>query len=332
MKDIKTAFVTGASGFIGRYMVMKLERLGIQVWTCDIKNREDLLSILPQVDTKFDLVVHLACQVGGRQDINGMPMNLATNVQLDGALFQWALRTKQKRVLYFSGSAVYPLKYQTPSRWGSGEMMMAYGAMGAGTPDPEHGSGRGYILLNENLVNHDYGTHEPDANYGWAKLTGERMAQAAIASGLRVYIVRPFSGYASDQSLDYPFPSLIQRARDKKDPFDIWGSKRQVRDWIHVTDVVSGSLAVVEEDVSHPVNLCTGEGTSMEGIANLACSIMGYQPEINELKGMPTGVFSSVGDPESLHEIYTPMITIEQGIGEALHWVPNQSGRKPIGL
>lgn len=284
--------VTGSAGFVGRYMVDELENMGAMVYTCDLKTGDNLLEILPQLQERFDLVVHLAYHVGGRQAIDGSPMNLASNAMLDAALFDWALRTKQKRVLYFSSSAAYPIMLQ-------------------------HANSQ--IRLPEDMI--EYGAAlEPDANYGWAKLTGERMAQAAIASGLRVYIVRPFSGYAPSQPLDYPFPSLIKRARERKNPFEVWGSSQQVRDWIHITDVVKGSLAVVTQDVDQPVNLCTGIGTSMAELVHMMCREVGYTPDIKVLEDMPMGVQYRVGDPARMSAIYHPKVDLEWAVKRAMRW------------
>ncbi len=291
-----SVFVTGAAGFVGRYMVAELEDRGANVVECDIKTGADLLDVLPRLDAhRFDLVVHLAYHVGGRAAIDGSPMNLASNVRLDGALFDWALRTNQKRVLYFSSSAAYPIAYQTKENHGS--------------------------LLKESMI--EYGKAlEPDANYGWAKLTGERMAIASIASGLNTYVVRPFSGYAADQSMDYPFPSLMKKARERKDPFEIWGDAGQTRDWIHIVDVVKGALAVVEQDVDEPVNLCTGLGTSMRALAAMACYHSRYLPEIKELKDMPMGVMHRVGDPSLFHRIYRPKVSLDWAVERAMRWTP----------
>lgn len=285
-------FVTGSAGFVGRYMVDELENRGADVYTCDVKAEGDMLGILPLLDTRFDLVVHLAYHVGGRRAIDGSPMNLAANAMLDAALFDWALRTRQKRVLYFSSSAAYPIKFQ---------------------------DGLERLKLSESAI--EYGAAaEPDANYGWAKLTGERMAWAAVASGLPVHIVRPFSGYAADQSDDYPFPSLIKRARERQTPFEIWGSADQVRDWIHITDVVKGALAVVKQDVDQPVNLCTGIPTSMAQLAIMMGKEVNFAPTIKVLSDMPMGVHYRVGDPSLFFDIYRPRIDLEWAVKRAMRW------------
>ncbi len=241
-------------------------------------------------DTRvFDLVVHCAYKVGGRAAIDGEPRLLARNLELDAAMFDWAVRTGQKRVLYFSSSAAYPLDLQ----WEGSE---------------------------HRLAESDISTwaEEPDGRYGFAKLTGERMSQAAAESGLPVHVVRPFSGYGEDQSLDYPFPSFIDRAKRRVDPFPIWGPGTQVRDWIHVDDVIAGALAVVDADYRKPVNLCTGVGTSMLDLAALACSTAGYSPTFATNPGAPTGVAYRVGDPTRMSQFYVPKVSIEEGVARAM--------------
>jgi nucleoside-diphosphate-sugar epimerase len=289
--------VTGSAGFVGRHMVRALAERGWDVlgidtvgtsgfraWHRDL--HEYINDLWPQHPDRFDLVVHLAYHVGGRQAIDGKPRLLAKNLKLDAALFDWAVRTEQRRVLYFSSSAAYPIQLQT---------------------------GEFETRLEEVDIDLDDAA-QPDARYGWAKLTGEQLARAASETDLAVHVVRPFSGYAEDQSLDYPFPSIVDRAR--QGDLTVWGPPGQTRDWIHISDVVAGALAVVDADCREPVNLCTGVGTEMGDLARLAAG----QPngEVGYDLDMPTGVMYRVGDPTRLHEIYTPKITIEEGVRKAL--------------
>lgn len=301
---MKTALVTGSSGFLGRHFAAELESLGWSVDRCDLVEGQDAME-LHRVCTKvYDLVVPAAYNVGGRAAIDGTNTNFAKNVALDGALFEWAVRTKQKRVLYFSSSAAYPTYYQTQYWRQNPDSVDLY---------------EDIIDLSDPL---EYGT--PDANYGWSKLTGERLAEDARRSGLNVTVVRPFSGYGEDQSLDYPFPSIVQRA--SRGNLTVWGPPGQSRDWIHVDDVVKGALAVVESETEDPVNLCTGVATEMGDLARrirraeILCP--GDQDccdlEVEYLTDKPTGVSYRVGDPTRMRQYYTPRVSLEEGIRRAL--------------
>jgi nucleoside-diphosphate-sugar epimerase len=291
------ALVTGSAGFVGRNISAELERRGYQVehvdtreW-CECCKPRDARHLFAWDVRTFDLVVHCAFHVGGRAAIDGEPRLLARNLELDAAMFDWAVRTGQGRVLYFSSSAAYPVRLQTL--------------------DLAH-------RLTEQDISSTGQVGLPDARYGWAKLTGERLAYAARESGLKVSVVRPFSGYGTDQTLDYPFPSFIDRAAHRRDPFVIWGSGDQVRDWIHIDDVVGGALAVVAAGYDEPVNLATGVGHSMRELAEVVCGLTGYEPEYKPLGDKPVGVMYRVGNPGTLNRFYQPTVTLAEGVERAL--------------
>jgi nucleoside-diphosphate-sugar epimerase len=291
---VKSALITGSAGFVGRHMVAELRARGWDVGMCDVAHSDapgdDALFVFREHHVRqYDLVVHAAATAPHRAAIDGQPMNLARDLMLDAAMFEWAVRTHQRRVLYLSSSAVYPVQFQD------------------GAED--------WRLHETNTVS-PLGIM-PDAAYGWTKLTGERMAAAANASGVAVHVVRPFSGYGEDQADRWPFGAFLSRAKRREDPFRIWGSGQQVRDWIHIDDVVAGALAIVEADVREPVNLCTGVGTSMVDLAMMVCAEAGYEPRFSTDQGAPAGVAYRVGDPGRLHDIYRPRIGLDEGVARA---------------
>jgi len=285
------ALITGHKGFVGRHMLNALyPKPGHYVTGVDLPR--DARDFFRQSDAQYDLVVHCAAHVGGRADIDGRPAYLmAVNSQLDGAMFEWALRTRPKRIVYFSSSAAYPAALQV--RFGPT-----------------------WKLHEDDLDLDNPGA--PESTYGWTKLAGEVMARAAQAEGLRVHVFRPFSGYGTDQALSYPFPSFIDRAKRAMDPFQIWGDGEQVRDWIHIDDVVGAVLAAIESDVPGPVNLCSGDGVNFGMLANLVTKAAGYSPRFEHLLDAPTGVGYRVGDPAKLRTFYTPRVSLDEGIKRAL--------------
>lgn len=241
----------------------------------------------------YDLVVHAAAVGAHRVAIDGQPHTFAKNMRMDAALFDWAIRTQQRRVLYISSSAAYPVELQTED----------YG-------DP-------YARLAE----YDIDLDNPalaDGTYGITKLTGEHLARATRAAGVPVTVVRPFSGYGEDQGTEWPFGAFVQRIRNGDDPFVIWGSSDQRRDWIHIDDVVKGMLAIAESGTEEPVNLCTGVGTSMWELADLMLATVGRIAEITVDATKPMGVMNRVGQPDRFFEYYEPKVTLEEGVHRAL--------------
>lgn len=280
--------ITGNAGFVGREFMKQLD--GHDITGIDIVNGIDAREFFAKDDTKFDLVIHLAAIVGGRATIEGNPLKVATDLAIDSDMFQWALRTRPDRTVYYSSSAAYPTAYQTHT--------MKYS-------------------LNESHIDLD-SVMSPDLTYGWAKLTGETLAKYASNEGLRVHVFRPFSGYGEDQDLDYPFPSFIARGKRRDNPFEIWGTGEQVRDFIHIEDVVSATLEAVNQDIQGPVNLGCGRATSFNELAKLVSTEVGYTPEIKHILGAPEGVSYRVCDPSKLLTFYTPKISLEEGIRRAI--------------
>lgn len=284
--------ITGHRGFVGKHFRKFYENLGHQVFGVDIAGApsRDARDFFRKDDIQWDLVIHLAAVVGGRAKIEGDPLSVAVDLSIDAEMWQWSIRTKQKRVVYFSSSAAYPIELQTRT---------------------EH------VSLAEHMINLN-DVRSPDFTYGWSKLTGEYLAQFAEAEGVRTHIFRPFSGYGEDQALDYPFPSFIDRAKRKADPFDVWGDGLQTRDFVHIDDVVNTVNAAIEQDYREPLNIGTGRPTSFLELAALVTSQAGYSPEIVTHPDKPVGVFYRVADPVMNFQIWQPRITLEEGIRRAL--------------
>lgn len=323
------ALVTGSSGFVGRHMVRRLLADGWHVDECDLAEKRDARNVFRACRIKYDLVVHCAYHVGGRAQIDGNPSLLALNLELDSRLFEWAVRTDQHRVLYYSSSAAYPRHLQTDA-WSEAREFAVRGMVAASQEDgstPSSKIAQDYLRNIQSILNHlrlreddiDLSAVEqPDARYGWAKLTGEHLAASASELGLRVHVVRPFSGYGEDQNPDeYPFPAIVRRA--SSGDMTVWGPPGQCRDWIHIDDVISGSLAVVEANERRPVNLCTGVGTSFGDLATRVAEIAGVtHGDVVYDQTKPTGVMFRVGDPTRMKVIYDPVITLDEGIRRAV--------------
>ena len=281
--------ITGDEGFVGTNFKKHLDKKNNQITGIDIKNGRDVRDFFAKDDTKFDVVIHLAAIVGGRATIEGNPLAVASDLAIDADLFQWALRTRPDHLVYFSSSAAYPIFLQRAEY---------------------------KQKLKEWDINLDH-IRTPDLTYGWAKLSGEKLASYARAEGLNITILRPFSGYGTDQSLDYPFPSFIKRGREKEAPFNVWGKGTQVRDFIHIEDIVRATFEAITNKVEVS-NLCSGRATSFIELAELVMMQAGYLAEIKTNPTAPVGVAYRVGDTRKMLSFYEPRISLEEGIDRAL--------------
>lgn len=292
---MKKILITGSSGFVGRYFMRRLADDNL-LYCVDIKTGIDARDFFRESnDTKFDLIIHLAAVVGGREVIEREPLKVAVDLSIDAEFFQYCMRTKPEAVVYFSSSAAYPIAYQQ----------------------------RGYQRkLSEDMIDFT-DMMSPDMTYGLAKLAGEYQAQFLRVEGIRTYVFRPFSGYGADQDLCYPFPAFIDRARRRETPFQVWGDGTACRDFIHIEDIVEAVLKTIDLDIQEPINLGTGEATSFNALASACMACAKYKTfdvTIENLLDKPEGVHYRVADNSKLSSFYTPKISLSQGIYQAMKW------------
>lgn len=300
---MRYALVTGSSGFIGRHIAESLTAAGYTVYGIDTMHPRndrvyhtlyDARDFFRRDDRHFDVAVHCAAEVGGRYTIDNAPLQQAINFELDAGLFRWAIRTRPSRVVYLSSSAVYPVAMQSFEQSLSEDAIQPVGKLKM------------------------FGV--PDKLYGWTKLVGELQAALVRQQGIPVTVGRPFSGYGEDQDTSYPFAAFAERARAKVDPFVIWGNGSQVRDWIHVDDICSAIMRLIDQGIDGPVNLGTGRGTSMFDLARIFVEAVGYEPEFVFRTDMPSGVQYRVADTARMRGLYTPKISLEEGVRRAVHY------------
>lgn len=240
---------------------------------------------------KFNDVYHFAAIVGGRAKIEGDPMAVALDLSIDSEFFYWVCQHKPSRVLYPSSSAAYPVNLQAEDK---------------------------AIALKESDINFSANLGTPDMTYGWSKLTGEFLAQiAARHYGVAVACIRPFSGYGEDQDLSYPVPAIAARAARKEDPFIVWGTGRQGRDFVHIDDVIDFILMLLKnvKDGS-AYNIGSGNLTSFIDLIKLFTSFAGYDPDIKPLTDKPEGVHSRYADMSLVNQKFgwKPRISLEEGM------------------
>jgi GDP-L-fucose synthase len=167
---------------------------------------------------------------------------------------------------------------------------------------------------------------ENDRFAGWAKRIGELQAEAySIQYGWdRVSIVRPANVYGPYDNFDpdnaMVIPSLIRKAFEN-DALQVWGDGSPIRDFIHARDVALGMLHMVENGVTAPVNLGSGEGVTIKEIAEAVATRCGRDIEIEWDITKPTGDHRRVFDMTRAYSHgFKPTINIEDGIADTIKW------------
>jgi nucleoside-diphosphate-sugar epimerase len=296
---VTRALITGATGFLGRNLATALALTGVEVDGIDLRAHDavgsgrafvgDVRTALHDLP-RYDAVFHFAAAVGSRRVIEDRPLEVADNLTVDVAFFDYVARAKPDHAIYASSSAVY----------GEGSQRRC------SESDVDPTAAR---------------IARPDGMYGWVKLTGERVA---LTTGAGVLCYRPFSVYGPDQDPTYPVPAIVRRAAAREDPLHVWGSGDQVRDFVHIDDAVGAMLATYRH-VTGPLNLCTGVGTTFRSVARFAAAAVGHDVAVIGDPTQPAGVARRVGDPRQLRKWYSPRVSIADGIAAAVNAVSGVS-------
>jgi GDP-L-fucose synthase len=117
---------------------------------------------------------------------------------------------------------------------------------------------------------------------GWMKRYIEQLARFYhVQQGIKIGIVRPTSVYGPLDEFEEPrvhvVPSLIRRAMDKADPFVVWGTGEDVRDFLYVEDLVDDLIEVMERGcLGEPINLGSGCPMSIREVVDVILSVCGH--------------------------------------------------------
>ena len=121
--------------------------------------------------------------------------------------------------------------------------------------------------------------------YGFTKYLGEEHCKFYnILYGLRASIARFYNVYGQNQIGSGDFATLIgifEKQKEKGESLTITGDGEQRRDFVHVSDIVDGLIAISELDdrECRAFNLGSGKNYSVNEIANLISDDIKYIPE-----------------------------------------------------
>src|SRR6185295_4706435 len=255
--------VTGGASFIGSHLVDALLERGAAVRIVDNLTSGRLENIKRHVDAAgvefvhadlreagvaeravsgVDVVFHLAADHGGRGYVDLHQVACSTNLILDGLVFRACHRAGVEKVVFASSGCVYPNFLQT---------------------DP------GEILyLSETQAGPPY---DADNLYGWAKLMAEKTLQSYYREyGMKSASCRYFTVYGERGHENHAVIAMIARAFVKQNPFVVWGTGGQIRNWTYVGDIVEGTIRAAEViDDGTAVNLGTMERTRVIDAARM---------------------------------------------------------------
>lgn len=275
MENRLRILVTGSAGFLGAHTYRYMQEQGHSVTGIDI-DKDIFKHGLP--DQNFDILFHFAAFVGGRKGIDSNLYRIAKNIELDRQVIRWA-ESHVDKIIYPSSCAAYPKHLQTQH----------------GTPMSEHMAGG-----------------ETFDMYGMSKLAAECMLKFA---NIKSHIMRPFTIYGPGQSMDYPLPAIIERA--KRGECSVWGSGTQVRDWVHIIDALKIFEYLMYREDPIVLNIGTGIPLTFKEVAQtIYKEIHGeYSLDLKTQTNQPEGAGYRYADITLLKSLgLEPKISFAEGV------------------
>jgi nucleoside-diphosphate-sugar epimerase len=322
----KRVLVTGGASFIGSHLTDALTKLGARVRVADNLSSGLLENIADHVasgkveflqgdlkDPRFaaqatagmHTVFHLAAEHGGRGYIDLHQVSCSTNLILDSQVFRSAEQAHVDKVVFASSGCVYPSHLQT---------------------DPTQ-----IVYLKEDMVGPPY---DSDNLYGWAKLMGEMVLRAYHAEGrMKSVSLRYFTAYGPKCPESHAVMAMIARAFIDQSPFQVWGTGEQIRNWTHVSDIVSGTVRAAEVvDDGRAFNLGTMERTRVIDAAREVVRYMGKALDLVCDPTKPTGPYNRVCDTSYAEQVlgWRPAVGFSEGLHATIDWYVKNHDREAI--
>jgi len=301
--------VTGARGFVGKWVVEELARAGHDVIkgaltasnsdgdfeAFDVRDLEATRSVVDRVSP--DGVIHLAGQASPAKSWTDPFETFEINASGTASLME-ALRHKPSTRVLVVGSS------------------HEYGLSASDAP-----------------VREDCPL-DPKSPYGVSKAAAEMIARAYQAGfGVNAVCARSFNHTGPGQSPEYAIGSFCSQVvsieRGLQAPQMQVGSLEPVRDFLDVRDVASAYRMLIEEGVvGEAYNVCSGEGTRIGDLLKrlLELAELTSPVEIVESPDGPAdGPAALVGDNSKIKDLgWKPEVPIDRSLADTLDWYRSQ--------
>ncbi|HWF33921.1 MAG TPA: NAD-dependent epimerase/dehydratase family protein [Solirubrobacteraceae bacterium] len=275
--------VTGGSGFIGRHVVAELTAAGAHVRIVDLLPHPDpsveiVIGDLAEPEVvedslrgEIDAIVHLAAQTSVLKSLEHPELTQRNNVTATAALLEAARVAGVKTLVFTSTNAVV-------------------------------GPMEGPAISESSRL-------RPLTPYGATKAAGEMLMSAYTESlGVRCACLRLTNAYGPGMQAKDSIVARLMRAIRTGGTFEIYGDGTQVRDYVHVSDIVAAMrLALADESWRGPTVI--GSGTSL--------SVLEVVAAVEEVSGASISARHGPPKPGEM-----PAVIVDNSRARAAGWSP----------
>ena len=309
MNPALSVYVAGHRGLVGSAIVRKLQAHAYRnliVATRDELDLTDQRAVSAFFADKRPAYVFLAAaRVGGIKANATFPADfIRENLAIELNVLEAARVNGTQKFLMLGSSCIYPRLAQQPMK-------------------------ESYLLS---------GPLEPtNAPYAIAKIAGIALCQSyARQYGMNCISLMPTNLYGPGDNFDpdtsHVVPALIRKIHEAKiegkEEVSVWGSGNALREFLFVDDLADASVFLMERyDSPELINVGTGEDLSIQALARMIGSVVGYDGEFIFDTSKPDGSPRKLLEVSKLRALgWEPRVTLEQGLALTYDWFLHNLG------
>lgn len=303
----KKILITGGHGFIGQWVIHNLiKKRGLNkdqiiipdAEKDDIRNINNCLRLIK--DNQIDVVIHMAAIIGGVGFSQKFPASqYYNNILMDLQIVEAAKECCVKKIVLVSSACAYPRDAIYP---------LTEDQLWTGLPQETnlaYGIGKRIMTIQADAYRKQYGTN--------------------------IAVVIPNNAYGPGDNFheeySHVIPALIRKCLNGNNPLIVWGDGTPTRDFLYVKDFAEGVLLAAERsDGRSPVNLGTGQETSIKNLVELIKKITGHNGKVIYDTTKPNGQPRRSVNIKMAQQLlgFKPRYTLEQGLIETITWYKKQ--------
>ncbi len=300
----KRVTITGGAGFLGSYVIKKLEERGCRSIFVPRSKNYDLVSYEAckkvYKDSSPDIVIHLAARVGGIGANRANPGKFFyENLMMGVQMMELGRQAGVEKFVAIGTICAYPKFTAVPFK--------------------EEDLWNGY-------------PEETNAPYGLAKKMLLVQAQGYRQQyGLNAIYLLPVNLYGPGDNFDpkssHVIPALIKKCVDaignKELEITVWGTGKPTREFLYVEDAAEGILLATEKyNKPDPVNLGAGFEISIKDLVDLIVKLTEFKGRILWDNTMPDGQPRRMLDTSRAEREYgfKAKIGLEEGLKRTIEW------------
>jgi len=313
-KDKRVAVMGGAS-FIASHTIDELLKLGVDsIWVADdfsSGKKENIPAGVPYAHADLrnyteashhmydaNVVLDFSSVHGGRGFVGtNHEVAISDNFIINTNVLKAAAENKVERIFFASSGCIYDIRRQMNE-----------------FED---------FKIPESWENHKTSMY-PDGMYGLSKLVHEKILQAYHNDGLiKVATCRFFTVFGRRMKENHFILASIAKSFIKQDPFYVWGTGQEVRNFTPVQNTAQGLLLATEQANGEIYNIGMEQRITIDNALETIWGLMGWRPkEVIHLPNKPVGIRNRVSNCNKARiELgWHPTVSFADGLRDTIEW------------